>query len=205
MTVKQIGIAALAALALFGGGYGLARYLTPNKVVTIDTTKEMEELKKLSQTLTEVVEQNKDFRTQISELKKSIHRETHTLQRPDGNVETTKVEDINVSQVVKEQEVKFVDREVKTTEIHYVDRVETKEVVKEKIVEGRKPDWALTALVGTSAPTKLDLTPPYLNPLVVGGVAERRILGPVFVGVWAITQVQNPANVSGGIAVKAEF
>lgn len=174
MTEIQKKIALVAgAVALLGGTFLAGRYTVPIKVVERIVEKQVI-VEKVSETkLMELVEQNREFRNQLTEIKKSIHRETRTIKHPNGLVETTKVEDINVSKVVKEQEIKYVDRENKVVETKYVDR--TVEVEKQvvKTVEAKRPDWRAGVLVGVNL---TDMTKP-----VYGGMLERRIVGPLSV------------------------
>lgn len=195
MQPKKVAAVAAGSLLLLAGAFSAGRFLTPAKVVerVVTETRTVEKLIVDEESIRELKEQNREFREQLSEMKKAIHRETRTTKYADGREETIKVEDINVSKVVTEQTVKYVDREVKTTETRYVDRtVDVHHTIeKTKTVEAAKPDWRVGAVVGVNLS---DITKP-----VYGGLVERRIIGPVSVVGMGLS------NGTASIGVTMEF
>lgn len=191
-------VALLALAAAFSAGRFLSPEKVVEKVVEVERVVEVVKESELEAVVEELVEEVRTLKSQLTDVKKSIHRETRTVQHPSGMVETVKVEDINVSKVVKEQEIKYVDREVKTVEIRYVDRVVEKEV--EKVVEKKKlvtsrPDWRVSPMVGFNSTGEGWVK----GNLTYGGMVERRIIGGVSVGAWGLTSGQV------GIGLSLEF
>lgn len=75
-------------------------------------------------------------------------------------------------------------------------RADTAVVTRAETRPVRPPDWRVGALVGGS------LTAPMLplsGPLAVGVIVERRIIGPVSLGVWGLSSGQ------AGVAITGEF
>ena len=106
---------------------------------------------------------------------------TKTVWAKDGSVTQTRqaAEDRQTK-----QETTVDAREAKVREV-----VKYQEVVHEKIIEAKRPDW----LIGARAGLGLDRQPVY------GGEIDRRILGPVWIGAWG----QYPT--AGGVSVKLMF
>ena len=182
--------ALLAVVAAFSAGRFFSPEKVVEKVVEVERVVEVIDERKL-QILTEEV---RNLKTQLTDVKKSIHRETRIVEHPSGLVETVKVEDINVSKVVKEQEIQYVDRETKIVEVRYVDRVEEKVVEKEKVVTLR-PDWRVTPMVGLNT-TGAGWLP---GKVTYGAMLERRIHGGVSVGAWGLSSGQV------GVGLSLEF
>lgn len=80
-----------------------------------------------------------------------------------------------------------------TKEVKVVDMVKVHE-----LVENAKPQWRIGVHAGLDIPS---LTKPGSNPdpLIIGGSVDRRILGPIFMGVWGNNKLQ------GGVGVSIEF
>lgn len=152
--------------------YSLGRMMVAEKIRVEEKLKVVE----VEKQVIVVQEQVKIERIYLKDEKQRIRREEHTFVHPNGLVETKKTEDINIDSVVREQDVKFVDREVKTEVVKYVDREVEKLVVTEKSL----PDWRVTPMVGVNISNGF-------GQLVYGGEVQRRILGPVSVGAWGLS------------------
>lgn len=177
---KWVWICLLGAL-LLGGAYLAGRYTTPTKVV--EKTVEKIQYKDRIVTKTEIQ------KVYVQVQDKDRHKETTTVKTPDGTTTTRVVEDekTKVTTKDKEQEIKYVDR------IQTVDRI----VEKEKIVTMAKPNWRMGILAGVDVMTALGRTTqpiPQLGPVTLGLQAERRIVGPFFLGVWGLTSGQVGLN-----------
>lgn len=92
-----------------------------------------------------------------------------------------------------------------TTDTHFeeLDRSEAIAVVADtaakhhdQTVTAYRPEWRLNLLAGASLQTP---TLPLAGPLVVGVEVSRRVLGPVWVGVWGLTAG------TAGVSVGVEF
>lgn len=126
-----------------------------------------------------------------------------TATRDEAKVETVVVYRdrlVHVDGTVEEHEVEHrgtdvqIHEEAKAAEV----KVEVREV--ERVVEKRvevhtpPPDWRVTAMVGVDAsPLVRQGLPP---ALALGASVERRIIGPIYVGVWGLVQ---PAAVGASI------
>lgn len=204
--IKALIVAVAATVAIFGVGAAFGRFTVAEKVVEREVVKTVEVEKqvvveRVDEKQLEVLSlQIKDTLNQLSQLKKRVRREKRSVQHPDGRIETVETVDINVDRTVQTTEVKEVEKRVVVEVEKIVDRIvevekeKVVEVEKEKIVEASKPSWRAGALLGTTLSVRPQLTPPYIDPLLVGGHVERRIVGPVFIGGWGITdtKLQNP-------------
>jgi hypothetical protein len=173
-TIIVIGAVLLALLLGYGGG----RYAQPAKVV--------EKEKIVTQIQEKVVYQDRIVtqKVLVEVEKKRVHRETTTTKKPDGEVVTTTKVDTNTDTDTKDNESKVEEKVV------YKDRIVQQVVEKEKLVL-RQPDWRIAAGVGVSIPHYLGqpdvgVSIPY--GLVIQAEADRRILGPVWLGVFGNTQ-----------------
>lgn len=164
--------------------YSLGRIMVPERIKVEEKLKVVE----VEKQVVVVQEQVKIEKVYLKDEKQRIRREEHTLAHPNGLVETKKTEDINIDSVVREQDVKFVDREVKTEVVKYVDREVEKLVTKEKPL----PDWRLTPMIGFNVSNGFST-----NQFVYGGEIQRRVLGPVSIGAWGLS--------SGTVGVSASL
>ncbi|NDD84290.1 hypothetical protein EBZ38_08475 [bacterium] len=182
---KRIGVT-LILLVSHAAAYSLGRVMTPEKLRVEEKLKVVE----VEKQVVVVQEQVRVEKVYLKDEKQRIRREEVTLNHPDGLVETKKTEDINIDSVVREQDVKFVDREVKTETIKYVDREVEKLVVKEKPL----PDWRISPMVGLDFKNGLQS-----SQVVYGGEVQRRILGSVSAGAWGLS------SGVAGVSVSLEF
>ena len=183
--------ALIVMLALTLGGYAFGRYEQPAKVVI----QEHESVKVVQVEHQVVVTQTKVQKVYLKDKTEHVHREDTVVTHVDGSKEEHKTEDRNTQ--VKEQQVKFVDRDIYHETVKYQDRVVEKE--KLKLVEAKKPDWVLSPMVGVDlghlSAFKMSLT----GPLIYGGEISRRIMGPIYLGAWGLS------NASGGLSLSLEF
>lgn len=179
-------------LAVGSGSYVAGRYSAPSKVVEV--TKEVEVVKEVIKTvevIKEVESKNKDLAENLK-----THKERIEETKPDGTKTVKETVDTNVDRTVKEVEIRYVD---KTVEVEKIVEVE-KKVEVEKIVEKNKSDWEVLAKVGVDF-LKLSNVP---FPVTIGLEVDRRILGPLKVGVWVNTETTFH-SVTGGLSVGIEF
>lgn len=188
MTPKAI-VVVLAAVAIFVGGYASGRYVAPEKVVVTEKLVKVEVEKVVVQerTKTEVKV------VRVQDERRRLHKEETERKWANGTQERKVVTDENVDKTVREQEIKYVDRQVV---VEKEKRVEVA-VEKEKLVERKRPDWRAGALVGYSLPVpELGLG---VSNLALGLEVERRIAGPISVGAWGLTSGQ------AGLMLNVEF
>lgn len=186
---------AVAALVLFGGGVGLGWVLKPDQVKIEEKVKVVEVEKQV------VVVQEKvrveTVRIKDTQVAERYHREKMTS--PDGTVR--EVEDRNIDAVSKETthdvQVKIVEVEKQVVVDRTVDRV-----VK---VDPVLAQWRAGLMAGVAP--RLDNPP--ATAIVAGLEVEKRIVGPVWAGVWVTggspVQQFSLTNVSGGIKLAVEF
>ena len=193
---KAAGIL-FAQLVVLATAFAFGRYTLPAKVVEKLVTQEV--IKEVVKTEIQVVEKKVYVKAQQNDVQTKIVY----VERPDGTKETTTVivdktkTDEASSQATTSTEVKVVEKE----KLVYVE--------KEKLVENAKPQWHLGVRAGAGAaidPTALTV------PLMSFGIqAERRIVGPVWLGLWTDVQLRMltpqapPYNVLGGLQVGLEF
>lgn len=170
----------LVGVSLLVVGFFAGKYSTPEKVVEKVRIEKVEVEKQV------VVAQEKVRieKVYIKDYTKHVHREETEVMHPDGLVEKKKTEDENVEKVVKENAIQYIDREV----VKYVDRKVVDEEEVEKRVENKRASWRVNALVGTEVThLHLEATAPYVSPIVFGGQVERRVIGPIWVNGYGLS------------------
>lgn len=160
-------IVALAA------GVGFGRYLTPENVKIVEKEKIVEVEKKIY-IKDESKKENKDKKKRTVIIR---------ITKPDGTIEER-------TEIIEEDNsIIAIDTKEKTEE----EKKKEKENSKETIVQGKKPDWMISALAATDLKSIKSLQPSY------GISVQRRILGPIHVGAFGIT------NKQVGISVGFQF
>jgi hypothetical protein len=188
--VRRWLIEAAIAIGLLGLGYALGRFEAPDRVkeerhetqhtVAKEDTSARDEVQRLT--------------AELESLKRDTHSETTLTVKPDGTKVRTRVVDTHVAQNV---EVKA--SEVQTVTVHDVQTVETtKTVTLTKEVDRERPMNRLGVLGGFDARL--------LSP-TVGIVGERRILGPLSLGLFLTvpTRSVQPRSVQAGLSLTVEF
>lgn len=177
--------------------FAFGKYMTPPQV--IETQKVVVQEKEVLK----VVEVEKKIIERVVDTTESkrIHKERTEETKPDGSKLVKETTDIGVDRTIKDVEVKFVDR---TNTIERVVEVE-KLVEVERRVEAHKPNWEVGVKFGTVfTEFSKELKSPYTNLMVVGVDVERRIAGPVKMGLWVDSNLAFD-HVSGGLSASIEF
>jgi hypothetical protein len=172
----------LIALALFGAGAAVGRYLSPPKTIVTEKVHEVTKTQVVTQTKTEV----QIVKVHDQQTQERVHRTIVEGIDPVGCKSKTTVEDINVDSVVHDN--------THDTRVQYVDRVV--ERWQDRIVEKQtkvlsQPDWSVYAGVGVDATYFLGQIQhgiPGLQGFVVQAGIDRRLVGPFWAGVWANTE-----------------
>lgn len=194
---KALAIVALLDLVLLLGAFAAGRYTLPEKLVEKVVTQEV--VKEVVKTEVQIVEKKIYIKAQQNDVQTKIVY----VEKPDGTKETmtvivdkTKTDEAS-TQASSMGALTIVEKE----KLVYVDRL--------KLIENAKAQWHLGLRVGAGASITPGLAP---NPLLSFGVqAERRIAGPVFLGVWGDVQLQllnpklPPYTVLGGVSASLEF
>lgn len=177
---------AIMLLIVFILGAGTSFYLKPAQV--IEKEKIVEKIKVQTQYQDKIVEK----KVYVAVEKKHETATTTTNTHPDGTSTTTTTTTTDTNTGVNET--------TDTTETHaltvtkYVDRI----VEKEKQVL-RQPDWRVSVGVGyafAGLASQPEIGLPSMHGVVVQAGADRRILGPVFLGVSLNTQGTAFVNLS---------
>jgi uncharacterized cupredoxin-like copper-binding protein len=189
----KILVVVILLVAAFAGG----RQFGPTKVVTVTETKTE------TQYVDKVQYVDKIQTVYVHDVAKDVHSVTVVEKKPDGTETTTvTVDDKSKSETsASSQEVVTKDEEkTKDTES------DTKST---KVVENYKPQWHLGLRLGAGGGFDAGKPPALL--LSAGLQAERRILGPVFMGLWADVHANAmpfgtaPYTVVGGLSVSLEL
>lgn len=189
--IKQHWLAIVIALLMFAGGLGLSQAFVKPEI--IEKTK-IETVIKEVEVIKEVKVKVKDTSTDIS---KDVHREITTTKYPDGREVKVEVIDSDFNKKKIETQIVYKDRVVEK-----LVEVEKKvEVIKEVKMPGK--DWRVGVDFGTNIPN-FSLDKPFIgigneSNFTVGVRADRRILGPVWLGAAGYL------NGSVLIGVSAEF
>lgn len=193
----------LIALAI---GIGVGWSVKPDVHTTSVVEKVVEVEKKdgrLDELLVQISKLNRDYQEmKNSKVQERYHKERLETKLPDGTVTIKETEDKNVDSVVqetrKEVEVRVVEveKQVVVTQTVTVEKL----VEKEKIVTAAQAQWHVGVLAGIS-PQFLPTIK--LDTVVIGGEVERRIVGPMFLGVWGAGTTTGVGM--GGIKAGFEF
>jgi hypothetical protein len=151
----------IIALAI---GVGFGRLLAPSKVQIVEKEKIVEVEKKIY-VKDETKKENKDKKKRTVIIR---------ITKPDGTIEE-RTEIVEEDNSIIAIDTKEKSEEKKKTE---------KEKLKEKIVKNKKPDWMISALASSNMKDIKSLQPDY------GISVQRRILGPVYLGAFGITNKQ---------------
>ena len=177
----------VALVVSHGLAYGWGRYLTPANTVVIEKVR----VETVEKQVVVVQERVRVEKVVVESETQKIHREESTTVHPNGLTETHKTEDIGIATVINSHDIQYVDRVVEKETVKTVEKV----VEKEKIVEAQKPQWRAGPMVG------YDLgrwSQPGLA-LSYGAMVERRVLGPVSIGVWGLS------SAVAGVTATIEF
>jgi hypothetical protein len=183
--VKTALWAAIAVLLLTLAAFAIGRGTAPVKVE-----------KKVEIEIVEVESVRIEWRDKIVEKKvyvksqaTSSRTEEREVRKPDGTVEKTKMEVRGMETLVSSGTESSSEQ---SGTARKDSQISSKEIM--SLSTENKPDWNISLLVGASTGSKL--LPP---PMTAGVHVQRRILGPVYVGVWGMT------DVSAGLSVGFEF
>jgi len=198
--VKKYGPKAIPVVVALLVGIGFGWWAKPD-VVKIEEKLKVVEVEK------QIVVQHETVRVEVVRIKDTTvverwHREKTETKSPDGTVVLKEVEDKNIDSIVKEKEN---NTEVKVVEV-IKEVVVEKVVVQERVVTPMLAQWHLGVLIGTAP--RFDS--PTDTPLLLGVEAERRIVGPVFLGAWVmagspVVGAFKVTNAAVGLKVGVEF
>lgn len=206
--IKQHWPKVVIAVVFFVGGLAAGWYAKPGDVAKVKevvvekqvTTEAQKELLTAIENLR--IEMTKTREVQVEE---KYHREELETRLPDGTYTKKVTIDKNIDSHTTEKEVKTevkvveVEKKVEVVKTEYVDRVVTKTI--DPVLE----QWHISALGGVNPQF---LPAPQISGVVVVGEVERRIIGPLFIGVWggAVISPQGAApQAIGGLKVSGAF
>ena len=202
---KNVGLKSLPYVGVVLLGTGIGWYVKPSVVETKEKEKIVEkqvttEAQKALMTAFENlrIEMQKVRETQVVE---KYHREELETRLKDGTYTKKVTIDKNIDSHTKETETKVevkvveVEKRIETIKTVTVDKI----VEKEKIVKPVLAQWHVGAMGGLT-PT---LFPLGVQSYVLGAEVERRIIGPVFLGLWGAGTTTGQGM--GGLKVGFEF
>lgn len=190
-------IKAVVVLVLLVGAFATGRYTVAPKTVTLTKTETVEKI--VTQTQIQYVEK----KIYVTKEQKDVQTTTTVVKAPDGTETTT----TTTSDKTKIDTASSQEASSQTVTVQYVDKLV--EVEKLKIVEARK-DWHMSLSVGGGARFIGGTVP----QVVFGFQAERRIVGPFFMGLRvdaaagaqiAAPYVAPPVTVAGSLVLGLEF
>lgn len=191
LTKYKTPLLCVAAVGCVTGAFFTGRSSAPVK--TVEVTKTVEVEKKVVETQVQIVEK----RIYVKDEARDVHRETVTVQQPDGTVTTTEV----VDDKTKTKETDDQSSSMASSTFTSEEKLKSSETL--KIVDNRKPDWHLQVRGGAGA---LIQSPLSITGDVGIGV-ERRIVGPFFLGAYGNVQFDTKAarGFAAGVSVGLEF
>ena len=165
----------LVTIAIAALGYGFGRFTAPSKVIEIEKIRTIE--------IEKIVEIEKEVIKEVTVENKNINTTTTITEYPDGRKETViTVVDLTTIGIEKDTE-KDTERDM--------EKDTTSSIDKTKITIYKKTQWKLTGLAGFELGN-------WTTP-VYGALIEKRILGPIYVGGWALS------NKTIGVGLSFEF
>lgn len=149
------------------------------KTVVKEVIREVTKSEEIATELSKLREELKEAKTAL--MNERYRREKTWNKTADGAESSHEVEEKNISSVVTETkesvkvQVVEVEKQVVVTQTNTVER----QVEVEKIREPVLKNWRVSPMVGVAFDAK-----PGFNGVVYGADVERRIIGPVWVGLW---------------------
>ncbi len=176
-------------ILLFGGGLVLGRFSTKpqiqEKIVTKEVIKTVE------------VEKVQDNKQDSKKEAKDEHKVVVVVRKKDGTITTKTVVDTHDRQVEVKTEIKYVDRVV-SVDKEVEKRVEIK-------ITPKEVNWQFSANFGIRFDNlALVPNPPYFKPALIGLEVDRRVIGPVWVGAWGLTDLQMSTK-AAGLSLKLQW
>jgi hypothetical protein len=132
----------------------------------------------------------------VKVAEKKTHKEEHIITHPDGSKEVVKTTDTDTTTKTSNNTNTTNDQKNNTT---VTDNTKADSETK-TVVDVPKADWHVSVLAGSDLNT-FHVTPlaPYVSPILIGVSVERRVIGPFYMGTWAIS------NRTGGISLGVEW
>ena len=181
----------VAILLLFTTlGYEYGRHKTPAKVVTVTKTVTVDH--DVIHTVTKVDKQI----VYVQAEAKDIHRVIVVDRKATGEVVTTTTVQDNTKIATSDHVNKEIEQNKMEDHVIYKDREVTKTVT-----NNVRPNWLFGAQGGVNIGSSdaPNLIPGLPNRVVVGVSAQKRIVGPVYGGIWF------NSNEVGGVGLSLEF
>jgi len=189
-------VSIIVVIVLLAVAFATGRYTVPTKIVTKTETQTVEKI------VTQVQTQYVEKKVYVTAQKDNVTTTVDVVKKPDGT-EETKTTTIDLTQTNSTSTDQASSTSVdKTTEDESTKSQTT------KIVDSLKPQWHLSLHGGAGAQFGLGAISPKID---FGVQAERRILGPVFMGIYAnlnapiIGAPTPPYTVTGGLVVGLEL
>lgn len=181
----------LAALALCAASFSFGRFSQDEKVVYQDKIVYQDRVVEKIVEVEKVVEATEDKVEKKRVVKRSVVEKTS----PDGSVEKRVDETLDEGESSSKIEVKYVDRVV------YVEKEKETSLDQEQSISTSKtlPDWRLGLLMGASPVDIATSRELAMDDLVLGVEAQRRLIGPVYGGLWGFN------NGTVGVSLGLEF
>lgn len=159
--------AGVIVVVLLAVSFAAGRYTVPTKIVT------KTEIQTVEKVVTQIQTQYVEKKVYVTDENKNVTTVVDVVKKPDGSEETK-------TTITDKTETASTDTDqassTLTDKISKEDDTDTKTT---KIVDSTKPQWHLALRVGGGAQFGLGAVVPKLD---LGIQAERRILGPVFMG-----------------------
>lgn len=192
--------AGVAVLLLMGGSYAVGRYMTPPDVKEVVKVEVQEKIV----TVEKQVVVTQDRIVYVEKKNNNVKTETTVVTNPDGSSTThTVTTDTSTTDIASSRETDTTATKEKEVAVEKSEKID-----QERIVTSAKPQWRL----GGRVEGGVLFLRPIVPVLSVGLQAERRIIGPFFMGLSAtvdmgvsLAGVTGPYSVKGGITLGAEF
>jgi hypothetical protein len=179
MTISKLPAVGIAFVIL-ALGVGIGRFATPTKVLERDRIVTSERDTELT------------WHTYVGNTENRVQTQTRwqtiTKWEKDGSVTQTQV----AAQATNTETKTAVAENSGTIKERIVEKI----IEHERLVESKKPDWALIGRAGLAFDN--------LKP-VYGVEIQRRILGPILLGLWAQGSTFGRAGSAGGLTVGFTF
>ncbi len=192
----SVVVSIIVVVVLLTGAFAAGRYTIPTKIVT------KTEVQTVEKVVTQIQTQYVEKKVYVTDEKKNVVTVVDVVKKPDGTEETkTTITD-------KTETAATNTDQASSTLTDNIIKSDSTDSKTSKVVDNTKPQWHLALRVGGGAQFGLGAVSPRLD---LGLQAERRILGPVFMGLYAdvlapvVGLPTPPYTVVGGLVVGLEL
>jgi len=181
---KQI-LELLVVLILLVIAFAFGRFEAPTKVKTVTETKVETQVQWKDRVVTKVVYKTKYIK--VKNTVESVDTTTTTTKKPDGTTTTTTTTHEQLASQTTNTQTS--SNNSSTTATQSEDKSKDSDKISSKEVDNSKPSWEFNVMYGYDSQLFNNLT--NIQKPEIGGMVQRRILGPIYLGVYGGYDLQD--------------